>query len=103
MGALRFALSVVGFMRRRPVHSGSPLVSLDSFGVVGYPRVRPGCSCVHPGSLGSLGFALRVVRFIRGRWVHFGSPWGSLGSSGVVGYAQVRPWGRWVNPGRWNL
>ena len=64
------------------VSLGSALVSLGTFGVVGFTRVCHGGRSVHPWSLGSLGSALMVVLFIRVRWVHSGSPWGSLGSSG---------------------
>ena len=57
----------VGFMRVRPwrrcVHSGVPWVS---FGVV---RMRPGCCRIHSEALSSFGCALGVIV---GRWVKSG-------------------------------
>ena len=86
-----FALQVVGFIRGRWIHSGSPWVSLVLlwFALLG--------CWVYPESLGSVGFALGVVGFIRVRRVHLRLPWGSLGSYGVVGFIRVRPGGRWVH------
>ena len=71
---LGYALAVVGFIRGSSVHSGAPLWSLGSSGVVGFNRVRLG-----------------------DHWVHSVAPWGSLGSSRVVGFTRVRPEGRWVH------
>ena len=68
-GSLGFALGVIGFIRSRWVHSGSPLWSWGPFAVVGFTVVRTGGRWVHPGWLGSLGFALVL-----------------LGSSGVDGF-----------------
>ena len=102
---LGFALEVVGSIRDRWVHSGSPWVSLGLSGVIAFIRVRAGGRWVHAGSLGSLGFALGVVwfalvvvRFMSGRWIHLGSPWWSLGSSWVIGFTRISPGGRWVHP-----
>ena len=67
---------LVGFIRVGWVHSGTPLGSFDSSGVVGFNRVRLGDG-----------------------WVHSGEPWVSLGSSSVVGFTLVHPEGRWVHLG----
>ena len=68
----------VGFNRvlhgDRWVHSGARWEALGSSRVVEFTRVRPGCCCVHPWSLGGLGCALGVVWVIRGRLVHSGAP-----------------------------
>ena len=76
-------------------------MSLGSFGVFGFTRVRTGGHWDYPGSwcslgfeLGVVGFAVGVVAFIWSRCVHLGSRWVSLGSSGVVEFARVRAGGR---------
>ena len=91
-----FALQVVGFIRGRWIHSGSPWVSLVLlwFALLG--------CWVYPESLGSVGFALGVVGFIRvrrvhlrlswGRWVHPGSLGSLVFALGVVGFIR----GRWI-------
>ena len=56
LGSLRCALIIVGFIRGRLVHSGSPWGSLGSSGLVWFARERSG----------GVGF-MRVVEFIRGR------------------------------------
>ena len=74
------------------------MTSSDSFGLVGFIRVRPRCRWVHFGFIRT-----SVVWFIRARpcsrSVNSGAPWGSLGSFGhplrVVGFT----WVRWVHSG----
>ena len=66
LGSLGFTLGVVGFIRGRCIHSGSPIVSLGSSGVVGFTRIRPRGRWIYPASLGSLGFALDIAGFIGG-------------------------------------
>ena len=64
---VRFTLvRVVGFIRGRWVHSGSPWGSLGSSWVVGFTRVRYLGRWVHPGLLDSLGITLGVFGFILG-------------------------------------
>ena len=105
LGSFGCALGVVGFVWG---HSRAPWMSLDSFGVVRFTRVR---RWFNPESLGSLLCAQCVVEFVRGHWVlsslgpsgslgfHSGATWRSLGISGVVGFTCVRSGGRWVHPG----
>ena len=61
------AFLVVGFISGRWFHSGAPWVSLVTFRVAVFIRVRSGCRRVHSGLLGSLDCALGVDGFIRGR------------------------------------
>ena len=108
LGSLGCALVVVGFVWG---HSCAPWVSLDSFGIVRFTRVRPAGRWFHPESWGSLLCAQCVVEFVRGHWVlsslgssgslgvYSGATWRSLGLSGVVGFTRVRSGGRWVHPG----
>ena len=75
-----------------PVSLGSlalaPLVSLGSFGVVGFTRAHPWCGWVHSRSLDSLGCALVVYGFIWGSFVHSCAPLASLRSTWVVGFSR---------------
>ena len=97
LGSLGVALRVVGFMRGRWVHSGSPWGSFGSSWVVEFTRIRFEYRWLHPEPLGSLLFALVLVGFIRCRWVHSDSyQVGSLGSSAFVGFTSVRLGGRLV-------
>ena len=71
---VEFALGVVGFIRGRWDHMGSPWWSLGLYGVVGFSRFRPGGRWVHPRSFSSLGFALWAAGFNRHHLVHSVSP-----------------------------
>ena len=78
-------------------------MSLGSFGIVGFTRVRPGGRCVHVGSFGPLVRALVVVGSIRGRLVSLARALGSLGAFVVVGFTRARPEGLWVHAGSFGL
>ena len=74
-------------------------MSLDSFGVVGLIRVRPGGRWVRSGLYGC---SLGVIGFILRHWDRSGAPWRSSGTLdsfgcnvGVVGFIR----GRWVRSG----
>ena len=93
LDSLGYSLVVVGLIRCRSVHSGTPCGSLGLFGVFGYTRVRSGGSRVHSGSSVSRRCALGVVG---GRWIHAGAPWKSFL---VIGFTRVRAGGRRVHSG----
>ena len=47
--------------------------------------MRPGCCCVHSGSLGLFGCTHAVVGFIRGNLIHLREDWGPCVYSGTLG------------------
>ena len=76
---------VVGFVRVRP--GGS----LGLLGAVWFVPVRTGGSWVHTGCLGSFGYNFGVVWLIRGLCNHSGASFSLLGYFVVVGFIRVHP------------
>ena len=111
----RAHLDVVVLIQDRSVDSHAPWVSLGSFGVVRFTRVRPGGRWVHSRACApvvhpeSLGAHACVLGFFRGGWVYSHAPWRSFDSYRVfgftrtaleeVGFIYVRLGGRWESLG----
>ena len=85
----------LGYRGCRWVHSGAPLGTLGSFGVVRFCRVRLEGRLVSLGAVWFVrvrtGGSWAVVGFIRDHWIHLGWPWWSCVHSGTL---RVRPGGR---------
>ena len=98
-GMFGFTLRIVGLIRGRWVHLGTPLGSMGSPGVVVFTRMRPGGRWFRLGSLRSPARALGIDEFISCRWVSSRAPWRSLCTSGGVTFTCVHPQCRWIHLG----
>ena len=78
-------LWIVGFNRSRWVLSRAAWVSLASSWFFGFARARPGSRWVHPGLLSSLQRILGDFVFIRCCWVRLAHPGGSWVNPWLLG------------------